>query len=170
MRRSARALVALSATTAIFVLCLWLPGKFRFSWEPAGASDRWAMALAFAGVIAGAFFTLINSPGDKEGKRSAGPASLLDAGPVSDPVSSLVCPNRKCRKKSLVVHSASRNRLFLVCTACSHTSCVVHDGERWLRILCGTTIVAEGAVMIAEYFNITPHDLWDVISALLESL
>jgi len=52
--RLMRWLVAVAATVAVFGVCLWLFRFASWSWMPHAASDRWAVAAAFATVTAGA--------------------------------------------------------------------------------------------------------------------
>jgi len=49
-----RWLVAVTATVAVFGVCLWLFRFASWSWMPHATSDRWAVAAAFATVTAGA--------------------------------------------------------------------------------------------------------------------
>jgi hypothetical protein len=53
-RRLMRWLVAVTATVTVFGVCLWLFRFASWSWMPHAASDRWAVAAAFATVTAGA--------------------------------------------------------------------------------------------------------------------
>jgi hypothetical protein len=43
-----------TATVAVFGVCLWLFRFASWSWMPHATSDRWAVAAAFASVTAGA--------------------------------------------------------------------------------------------------------------------
>ena len=52
--RFMRWLVAVTATVAVFGVCLWLFRFASWSWMPHATSDRWAVAAAFATVTAGA--------------------------------------------------------------------------------------------------------------------
>jgi hypothetical protein len=52
--RLMRWLVAVTATVAVFGVCLWLFRFASWSWTPHATSDRWAVATAFATVTAGA--------------------------------------------------------------------------------------------------------------------
>jgi hypothetical protein len=52
--RLLRWLVAVTATVAVFGVCLWLFRFASWSWMPHAMSDRWAVAAAFATVTAGA--------------------------------------------------------------------------------------------------------------------
>ena len=49
-----RWLVAVTATVAVFGVCLWLFRFASWSWMPHATSDRWVVAAAFASVTAGA--------------------------------------------------------------------------------------------------------------------
>jgi len=52
--RLMRWLVAVTATVAVFGVCLWLFRFASWSWMPHATSDRWAVAAAFASITAGA--------------------------------------------------------------------------------------------------------------------
>ena len=52
--RLMRWLVAVTATAAVFGVCLWLFRFASWSWMPHATSDRWVVAAAFASVTAGA--------------------------------------------------------------------------------------------------------------------
>jgi AAA ATPase domain len=52
--RLMRWLVAVTATVAVFGVCLWLFRFASWSWTPHATSDRWAVAAAFPSVTAGA--------------------------------------------------------------------------------------------------------------------
>lgn len=52
--RLMRWLMAVTATVAVFGGCLWVFRFVSWSWMPHAASDRWAVAAAFATVTAGA--------------------------------------------------------------------------------------------------------------------
>jgi hypothetical protein len=49
-----RWLIAVTATVAVFLGCLWLFRFASWSWMPHATTDRWAVAAAFAAVTAGA--------------------------------------------------------------------------------------------------------------------
>ena len=55
--RLMRWLVVVTATVAVFGVCLWLFRFASWSWMPHATSDRWAVAAAFASVTAGAVGT-----------------------------------------------------------------------------------------------------------------
>ena len=70
-----RWLVVVTATVAVFGVCLWL---FRFalwSWMPHATSDRWAVAAALAAVTAGAVGAAGAWWASRETPSLAGPAS-----------------------------------------------------------------------------------------------
>jgi hypothetical protein len=169
MKRSAQALMALAVTAVVFALCLWLAWTFRFPWEPRVISDRWGVAGAFASLIAGSLFILLNSRSNAESKHHGAPIAADSPGAVgaslSDSIGSFPC--KRCGKKQFTVHPSSRGSLILVCGNCFLTMRVVHDGERWLKLVVGGLVVAEGATAIADYFDITPHDLAEIIATIL---
>ena len=52
--RLMRWLVTVTATVAVFGVCLWLFRFASWSWMPDKTADRWVVAAAFATVTAGA--------------------------------------------------------------------------------------------------------------------
>ncbi|MFI1398029.1 hypothetical protein [Streptomyces sp. NPDC020681] len=44
----------MTASVAAFGICLWLAGSASFGWLPRTETERWAIAAAFAAVVAGA--------------------------------------------------------------------------------------------------------------------
>jgi hypothetical protein len=80
--RLMRWLVAVTATVAVFGVCLWLFRFASWSWMPHATSDRWAVAAAFATVTAGAVGAAGTWWASRETPRRAGPA---EAGGAAGP-------------------------------------------------------------------------------------
>ena len=83
-----RWLVAVTATVAVFGVCLWLFRFVSWSWMPQATSDRWAVAAAFATVTAGAagaaatWWASRETPG-RAGTAEAGGAGAGRGGPAA---------------------------------------------------------------------------------------
>ena len=69
-----RWLVAVTATVAVFGVCLWLFRFASWSWMPHATTDRWAVAAAFATVTAGAVGAAGTWWASRETPRRAGTA------------------------------------------------------------------------------------------------
>ena len=76
-----RWLVALTATVAVFGVCLWLFRFASWSWMPHATSDRWAVAAAFASVTAGAVAAAGTWWASREIPRRVAEAGGAAAGP-----------------------------------------------------------------------------------------
>ena len=84
--RLMRWLVAVTATVAVFGVCLWLFRFASWSWMPHATSDRWAVAAAFASVTAGAVGAAGAWWASRETPPLAGPARRnRAAGSISGP-------------------------------------------------------------------------------------
>jgi len=57
--RSVRWLTVVLVTLAVFTGCLWLLRSAAFGWMPDADADRWAVATAFATVVAGSVGTAL---------------------------------------------------------------------------------------------------------------
>ena len=73
--RLMRWLVAVTATVAVFGVCLWLFRFASWSWLPHAEADRWAVAAAFASVTAGAVGVAGAWWASRETSPMAGPAA-----------------------------------------------------------------------------------------------
>lgn len=59
--RSVRWLTVVLVTLVVFTGCLWLLRSAAFGWMPDADADRWAVAIAFATVVAGSVGTALGS-------------------------------------------------------------------------------------------------------------
>ncbi|MEU4615192.1 hypothetical protein [Streptomyces umbrinus] len=57
--RSVRWLTVILVTLVVFTGCLWLLRSAAFGWMPDADADRWAVAIAFATVVAGSVGTAL---------------------------------------------------------------------------------------------------------------
>ena len=72
MWRSVRWPAAWLLTAIAFGACLWLAHAYCFSWEPQDQADRWAIAAAFASVMAGAVLAALAWWAGHETRSEAG--------------------------------------------------------------------------------------------------
>lgn len=84
MGRLTRWLLLITATLATFVLCLWVARSVTFGWTPRSETDRWAVAAAFAAVMAAAvgapliWFAGRDRPGPRPAQRVTQNADASD--------------------------------------------------------------------------------------------
>jgi hypothetical protein len=73
--RLMRWLVVVTATAAVFGVCLWLFRFASWSWMPRATSDRWTVAAAFASVTGGAVLAAGAWWASRETSPLTGPAA-----------------------------------------------------------------------------------------------